>query len=55
VLLAAIIKAFGFDMSALTGVLRALSYLGLGVAVIAVALIYQRYVFPRPLKSASSP
>jgi uncharacterized membrane protein len=47
VLLAAIIKAFGFDMSALTGVLRALSYLGLGVAVIAVALIYQRYVFPR--------
>ncbi|MES1204235.1 MAG: DUF2339 domain-containing protein, partial [Pseudomonadota bacterium] len=53
VLLAAIIKAFGFDMSALTGVLRALSYLGLGVAVIAVALVYQRYVFPRALKESS--
>ncbi|HWA22619.1 MAG TPA: DUF2339 domain-containing protein [Caulobacterales bacterium] len=53
VLLAAIIKAFGFDMSALTGVLRALSYLGLGIAVIAVALVYQRYVFPRALKESS--
>jgi uncharacterized membrane protein len=53
VLLAAIIKAFGFDMSALTGVLRALSYLGLGVAVIAVALVYQRYVFPRAIKTPS--
>jgi uncharacterized membrane protein len=49
VLLAAIIKAFGFDMSALTGVLRALSYLGLGAAIIAVALVYQRFVFPRGL------
>jgi uncharacterized membrane protein len=54
VLLAAIIKAFGFDMSALTGVLRALSYLGLGVAVIAVALVYQRYVFPRAMKNPSA-
>ncbi|MEJ0022726.1 MAG: DUF2339 domain-containing protein [Alphaproteobacteria bacterium] len=54
VLLAAIIKAFGFDMSALTGVLRALSYLGLGVAVIGVALIYQRYVFPRAKTSATT-
>jgi uncharacterized membrane protein len=53
VLLAAIIKAFGFDMSALTGVLRALSYLGLGAAIIAVALIYQRFVFPRTQKNAS--
>ncbi len=53
VLLAAIIKAFGFDMSALTGVLRALSYLGLGATIIAVALIYQRYVFPRAAKTVS--
>jgi uncharacterized membrane protein len=52
VLLAAIIKAFGFDMSALTGVLRALSYFALGAAVIATALIYQRFVFPRVAKPA---
>ena len=47
VLIIAIVKAFGFDMGALTGILRALSYFGLGAAIIGVALIYQRYVFPR--------
>jgi uncharacterized membrane protein len=47
VLLAALFKAFLFDLSALTGVLRALSYFGLGAAIIATALIYQRFVFPR--------
>jgi uncharacterized membrane protein len=50
VLLATIIKAFGFDLSALTGVLRALSYFALGAAVIATALIYQRFVFPPAAK-----
>lgn len=53
VLLAAIIKAFVFDLSALTGVLRALSYFGLGAAIIATALVYQRFVFPRNTASRS--
>ncbi len=49
VLLASIIKAFGVDMGGLTGVLRALSFLGLGVLSIVVAVLYQRYVLPRTL------
>ncbi len=54
VLLAAVIKAFGFDMSALTGLLRGASYLGLGAAILVVALIYQRYVFPKGFAKTES-
>jgi uncharacterized membrane protein len=54
VLLAAVIKAFGFDMSALTGLLRGASYLGLGAAILVVALVYQRYVFPKGFAKTES-
>jgi uncharacterized membrane protein len=37
-------KAFLFDMSTMTGIFRALSFLGLGAALIGVALLYQRFV-----------
>ena len=41
---AAICKAFLFDMSSLQGVLRALSFIGLGLALIAIGLFYQRFL-----------
>jgi uncharacterized membrane protein len=44
VLALAIIKVFVFDMASLDGVLRAVSFLGLGVALIAIAFLYQRLV-----------
>jgi uncharacterized membrane protein len=46
VLMGAVVKAFVFDMGALEGGLRALSFLGLGVTIIGVALFYQRVIFP---------
>jgi uncharacterized membrane protein len=49
VLIAAILKAFLFDMAALDGLWRGLSFLGLGLSLIGVAYFYQRYVFPRVL------
>ena len=45
VIFAAVIKVFLFDMSALEGVLRALSFIGLGVVLIGIGLFYQRLLF----------
>ncbi|MEM7301608.1 MAG: DUF2339 domain-containing protein [Pseudomonadota bacterium] len=42
---AAVIKVFIFDMSALEGVLRALSFIGLGLVLIGIGLFYQRLLF----------
>jgi len=39
-------KVFLFDMSELTGLYRALSFLGLGLCLIGIGYLYQRYVFP---------
>ena len=44
-------KVFAFDMRALAGFYRALSFLGLGAGLIAVGYFYQRFVFKRPLVS----
>lgn len=38
----AVVKVFLFDMSELEGVLRALSFIGLGVVLIGIGLFYQR-------------
>ena len=40
------LKVFLFDMAGLTGVLRGLSFIGLGGALMAIGLFYQR-VLPR--------
>jgi len=40
-------KVFVLDLSLLEGVVRALSFIGLGACLIAIALFYQRYVFGR--------
>src|SRR5205085_10626686 len=42
-----ILKAFVIDMSTLTGVYRALSFMGLGVVLMAIAWLYQRILFRR--------
>ncbi|MCF8466505.1 MAG: DUF2339 domain-containing protein [Sneathiella sp.] len=42
-LLAAVGKVFVFDMSALDGLLRAISFLGLGACLIGIGFLYQRY------------
>ena len=41
-----IIKVFLIDMSSLTGILRALSFIGLGGCLVAVGLFYQRLLGP---------
>lgn len=40
-------KAFLIDMSALTGVYRALSFMGLGIVLVAIGWLYQRILFRR--------
>lgn len=42
-----ILKAFLIDMSALTGVYRALSFMGLGLVLVAIGWLYQRILFRR--------
>lgn len=47
VLAVSVAKVFLMDMASLTGVWRAASFMGLGVALIAIAYLYQRVVFRR--------
>lgn len=46
--LLAVIKVFLFDLSELTGLWRALSFITLGAVLIGTGLAYQKLVFPRP-------
>ncbi|WP_460452117.1 DUF2339 domain-containing protein [Alsobacter sp. SYSU BS001988] len=46
-ILLAAVKAFLVDMSGLEGPLRALSFIGLGLALVGIGLVYQRWVFGR--------
>jgi uncharacterized membrane protein len=48
VLLGTVAKVFLLDMSGLDGVPRILSFLGLGLSLIGVGWVYQRFVFSRP-------
>jgi uncharacterized membrane protein len=49
-----IAKAFLIDMSTLTGVYRALSFMGLGLVLVAIGWLYQRILFrPRPTATAN--
>ena len=48
VLLLTVAKVFLYDLSALEGFYRILSFLGLGLSLILVSLLYQRFVFRRP-------
>jgi uncharacterized membrane protein len=43
-----VVKVFLFDMGNLTDLYRVLSFLGLGVALLLLAFLYQRFVFREP-------
>lgn len=51
-----IMKAFFVDMSTLTGIYRALSFMGLGIVLVAIGWLYQRILFrkqaPPPVPQA---
>ena len=46
----AIIKVFLFDAAMLPGIWRALSFLGLGLSLVGLGYVYQRFVFPPDTK-----
>ena len=48
------VKAFLFDMSALTGLYRAASFLGLGASLVALAYLYQRLIARPQIPSAGA-
>lgn len=52
---ASVLKVFLFDLAGLEGALRALSFIGLGAALIAIGLVYQKLVFARPRGAAPGP
>ena len=48
-------KAFLVDMSTLTGVYRALSFMGLGLVLVAIGWLYQRILFRRQVGASTPP
>ncbi len=42
-----IAKVFLIDMADLTGIFRALSFIGLGAVLVGIGWLYQRMLFPR--------
>jgi len=46
-MLMTILKVFLYDLAGLTGALRALSFIGLGLVLIGIGLVYQKFVFAR--------
>jgi uncharacterized membrane protein len=44
---AAVLKVFLYDLAQLEGILRALSFIGLGAVLIGIGLVYQKLVFRR--------
>jgi uncharacterized membrane protein len=49
-----VIKVFLFDLAGLDGILRALSFIGLGGVLIGIGLVYQKYVFRRATPDAAA-
>jgi uncharacterized membrane protein len=49
-----VLKVFLIDMSDLTGIYRALSFLGLGAVLIGIGWFYQRLLFPRPAQAPAT-
>jgi uncharacterized membrane protein len=47
-------KVFVVDMANLTGIWRALSFIGLGLVLVAIGYLYQRLLFPPAAGSAPS-
>jgi uncharacterized membrane protein len=55
VMLATIAKVFFIDLAGLTGVWRALSFIGLGIVLVGIGLLYQRLLFPKRPAAAPTP
>jgi uncharacterized membrane protein len=53
-LVAAVLKVFIIDLANLEGVMRALSFIGLGLVLIGIGLVYQRLLAQRPSNAAIS-
>jgi uncharacterized membrane protein len=49
-----VLKAFLVDMSSLTGVYRALSFMCLGLVLVAIGWLYQRILFSRRAQSPAA-
>jgi uncharacterized membrane protein len=49
-----IVKVFVIDMAALTGIFRALSFIGLGAVLVGIGWLYQRRLFPAKTKAITS-
>ncbi len=47
VIILTVTKVFLSDLSHLSGILRALSFMGLGLVLVAIGYFYQRFVFPQ--------
>ncbi len=50
-----VVKVFLFDLNGLEGVLRALSFIGLGLVLIGIGLVYQKFVFVRKVGNTPAP
>ncbi|HRF10332.1 MAG TPA: DUF2339 domain-containing protein, partial [Xanthobacteraceae bacterium] len=55
VLLVTIAKVFFIDLAGLTGVWRALSFIGLGAVLVGIGLLYQRLLFPKKMPPPDAP
>jgi uncharacterized membrane protein len=55
VVLITVFKVFLVDMSNLTGIYQALSFIGLGMVLLGIGWFYQRLLFPRPVPAAAAP
>ncbi len=54
VLLVTVLKVFISDMAGLEGLYRVASFLGLGLSLVAIGWIYQRFVYPAASGTAQS-
>jgi uncharacterized membrane protein len=55
VVLLTVAKVFLVDMADLTGVWRALSFIGLGLVLVGIGLLYQRLLFPHRAAPVPAP
>jgi uncharacterized membrane protein len=55
VILLTVAKVFLIDLSGLTGVFRALSFIVLGLVLVAIGWLYQRLLFPRRPPDTAQP
>ncbi len=53
VIVLAVLKVFLFDMAELEGLFRVASFLGLGLALVGIGFLYQRFIFPPAAKPAA--